>query len=92
VGGNVMDAKKTRNVLPVYPQIAKTAHIQGTVMLHAIIDKDGSIQELQYLSGPPLLMRAAMDAVRQWKYSPTLLNGEAVPVETQIQVIFSLGG
>jgi periplasmic protein TonB len=92
VGGNVMDAKKTRNVMPVYPQIAKTAHIQGTVLLHAIIDKDGSIQELQYLSGPPLLMRAAMDAVRQWKYSPTLLNGEAVPVETQIQVIFSLGG
>jgi len=92
VGGNVMDAKKTRNVLPVYPQIAKTAHIQGTVMLHAIIDKDGSIQELQYLSGPPLLMRAAMDAVKQWRYSPTLLNGEAVPVETQIQVIFSLGG
>jgi len=79
-------------VLPVYPQIAKTAHIQGTVLLHAIIDKDGSIQELQYISGPPLLMRAAMDAVRQWKYSPTLLNGDAVPVETQIQVIFSLGG
>jgi protein TonB len=47
---------------------------------------------LQYISGPPLLMRAAMDAVRQWKYSPTLLNGDAVPVETQIQVIFSLGG
>jgi protein TonB len=92
VGGNVMEAKKTRNVLPVYPQIAKTAHIQGTVLLHAIIDKDGSIQELQYISGPPLLMRAAMDAVRQWKYQPTLLNGEAVSVDTSIQVIFSLGG
>jgi TonB family protein len=92
VGGNVMDAKKTNNVLPVYPQIAKTAHVQGTVLLHAIIGKDGSVEELQFISGPPLLMRAAMDAVRQWQYSSTLLKGEPVRVETQIQVIFALGG
>ena len=85
-------ASLTNKVTPIYPPIAKTAHVSGTVVLHAIISKDGSIQELQYISGPPLLMRAAMDAVKQWKYSPTLLNGEAVPVETQIQVIFSLGG
>jgi len=92
VGGQVAAAKLMHQVLPTYPAIAKTAHVSGTVRLHAIISKDGSIQELQYISGPPLLMRAAMDAVKQWKYSPTLLNGEAVPVETQIQVIFSLGG
>jgi TonB family protein len=92
VGANAMNAKKTNNVLPVYPQIAKTAHVQGTVLLHAIISEDGSVQELQYISGPPLLMRAAMDAVRQWQYSPTLLNGKPVRVETQIQVIFALGG
>jgi protein TonB len=81
-----------RQVQPVYPQIAKTAHVSGTVLLHAIISKDGSVQELQYVSGPPLLMKAAMDAVREWRYQPTLLNGEPVEVETTISVIFSLGG
>jgi protein TonB len=81
-----------RQVQPLYPQIAKTAHVQGTVLLHAIIAKDGSVQELQYVSGPPLLMKAAMDAVREWRYQPTLLNGEPVEVETTISVIFSLGG
>jgi protein TonB len=85
-----MDAKKIRNVLPVYPPIAKTAHIQGTVLLNAIIGKDGSVEELQYISGPALLMRAAMDAVRQWQYQPMLVQGAPVRVETQVQVIFSL--
>jgi periplasmic protein TonB len=92
VGGNVQSAKMIRQVQPVYPQIAKTAHVSGTVLLHAIISKDGSVQELQYVSGPPLLMKAAMDAVREWRYQPTLLNGEPVEVETTISVIFSLGG
>jgi protein TonB len=92
VGGNVQSAKMIRQVQPVYPQIAKTAHVQGTVLLHAVISKDGSVQELQYVSGPPLLMKAAMDAVREWRYQPTLLNGEPVEVETTISVIFSLGG
>lgn len=92
VGGNVQAAKMVRQVQPIYPQIAKTAHIQGTVVLHAVIAKDGTVQELQYVSGPPLLMRAAMDAVRQWRYQPTLLNGEPVEVETTISVIFTLGG
>lgn len=92
VGGNVAAAKLTRQVQPVYPQIAKTAHVQGTVLLHAIIAKDGTIQELQYVSGPPLLMKAAMDAVREWRYSPTLLNGEPVEVDTTVQVVFTLGG
>lgn len=92
VGGNVQQANLIHQVMPVYPEIAKTAHIQGTVILHAIISKDGSVQELQYISGPPLLMRSAMDAVRQWRYRPTLLNGEAVQVDTTISVVFTLGG
>jgi len=92
VGGNVEAAKLTRQILPVYPQIARTAHISGTVVLHAVIAKDGSIQELTYISGPALLMRSAMDAVRQWRYQPTQLNGVPVEVDTTIQVVFSLGG
>jgi protein TonB len=92
IGGNVQAAKMIRQIQPVYPQIAKTAHVQGTVILHAIISKDGSVQELQYISGPALLMRSAMDAVRQWKYQPTLLNGEPVEVDTTISVVFTLSG
>jgi protein TonB len=92
IGGNVQAAKMIRQIQPMYPQIAKTAHVQGTVMLHAIIAKDGSVQELQYISGPALLMRSAMDAVRQWKYQPTLLNGEPVEVDTTISVVFTLSG
>jgi len=92
VGGNVQQAKMIRQIQPVYPQIAKTAHVQGTVILHAIIAKDGTVQELQYISGPALLMRSSMDAVRQWKYQPTLLNGEPVEVDTTISVVFTLSG
>jgi protein TonB len=92
IGGNVQAAKMVRQSQPMYPQIAKTAHVQGTVILHAIIAKDGSVQELQYISGPALLMRSAMDAVRQWKYQPTLLNGEPVEVDTTISVVFTLSG
>src|SRR6202142_2624205 len=90
IGGNVQAAKMLRQIQPMYPQIAKTAHVQGTVILHAIISKDGTVQELQYISGPALLMRSAMDAVRQWKYQPTLLNGEPVEVDTTISVVFTL--
>ncbi len=70
VGGNVAAANLIHQVTPQYPPIAKTAHISGTVMLHAIIGKDGTVQDLQYVSGPPLLMKSAMDAVRQWRYKP----------------------
>jgi periplasmic protein TonB len=92
VGGNVAQANLIRQVTPVYPAIAKTAHISGTVLLHAIIGKDGTVQDLQYVSGPPLLMKSAMDAVRQWRYKPTLLNGDPVDVDTTISVVFTLGG
>lgn len=92
VGGNVAAANLIHQVTPQYPAIAKTAHISGTVLLHAVIGKDGTVQDLQYVSGPPLLMRSAMDAVRQWRYKPTLLNGEPVDVDTTISVVFTLGG
>lgn len=91
VGGNVEAASLVNKVTPLYPPIAKTAHVSGTVVLHAIISKDGSIQELQYVSGPPLLMKSAMDAVKEWRYKPTMLNGEPVEVDTTIDVVFTLG-
>ena len=92
VGGNVAQANLIHMVNPQYPAIAKTAHISGTILLHAIIGKDGTVQNLQYVSGPPLLMQSAMDAVKQWRYKPTLLNGDPVDVDTTISVVFTLGG
>lgn len=91
VGGNVEAASLINKVSPEYPPIARTAHVAGTVVLHAVIGKDGGIRELQYVSGPPLLMKSAMDAVKEWRYKPTMLNGEAVEVDTTIDVVFSLG-
>ena len=91
VGGNVEAASLLNKVAPEYPPIAKTAHVAGTIVLHAVISKDGTIQQLQYISGPPLLMKSAMDAVKQWRYKPTTLNGEAVEVDTTVDVVFSLG-
>jgi len=74
---------------PVYPPIAIAARVEGVVMLKAIIAKDGTIQNLQVLSGPPMLAPAAIAAVQQWRYRPYLLNGEPVEVETTVQVIFT---
>lgn len=90
IGGDVIQASKIRHVQPVYPPLAKQARIFGTVRLQAIIAKDGSIIELQVLSGHALLIRAALDAVGQWRYRPTMLNGEAVEVITTIDVNFAL--
>jgi protein TonB len=90
VGGNVQAANLIRKITPVYPALAKQARIQGQVRFTAIISKDGSIQNLQLVSGHPLLVPAAQDAVRQWLYRPTLLNGEPVEVVTQIDVNFTL--
>ena len=90
VGGNVQAANLVRKVTPVYPPLAKQARIQGTVRFTAIIGKDGTIQNLQLVTGHPLLVAAAQDAVRQWVYKPTLLNGEPVEVVTQIDVNFTL--
>jgi protein TonB len=89
-GGSVQAALLVNKVTPVYPPLARQTRISGTVRLHAIISKNGSIQSLEVISGHPLLVRAAMDAVQQWRYKPTLLNGEPVEVDTTIDVIFSL--
>jgi protein TonB len=92
VGGKVEAAAIVSQAMPQYPAIAKTAHVSGTVVLHAIIAKDGTVEELTYVSGPPLLIKAATDAVREWRYQPTMLNGQPVEVETTIDVVFNLGG
>lgn len=90
IGGNVAAAQMTHQVQPKYPKEAKQKHISGTVILHAVIARDGHVQELQYISGPPLLMRSAMDAVRQWRYKPTKLQGEPVEVDTTISIVYTL--
>lgn len=79
-----------RKVQPVYPVLAKSAHIQGTVVLEAVISKAGTIENLQLVSGHPMLVPAAIEAVRQWRYKPYILNGDAIEVETQITVNFTL--
>jgi len=90
VGGNVQAAKILNRVNPPYPPLAKQARIQGAVKLEGIIAKDGTIQQLKVISGHPLLVAAALDAVRQWRYRPTHLNGEPVEVIAPIHVNFIL--
>jgi protein TonB len=89
-GGQVQAAKLLNKVQPMYPPLARQTRISGTVRLHAIIAKNGTVEQLEVISGHPLLVQAALDAVRQWKYQPTTLNGENVEVDTTIDVIFSL--
>jgi protein TonB len=81
-----------RRIQPVYPPLARQARIQGSVLLQAEISKDGSIQNLRLISGHPMLAPSAIEAVKQWKYRPYILNGEPVEVETQITVNFTLSG
>ena len=90
VGGDVQAAKLIKRVLPMYPRQASQFRVSGTVHLLGIIAKDGTIQRLQVLSGHPLLRQAAIDAVSQWVYRPTILNGQPVEVEAPIDVIFTL--
>ena len=90
IGGNVQAARLINRVQPVYPEEVSKEKISGTVKLHVIIAKDGKIQQIQVVSGHPLLVQSAIDAVRQWQYQPTLLNGQPVEVDTQIDVVFSL--
>jgi periplasmic protein TonB len=89
-GGNVTAAKLMNKVQPQYPPLARQTRISGTVRLHAIIGKNGQVEQLEVMSGHPLLVQAALDAVKQWRYQPTQLNGEPVEVDTTIDVIFSL--
>ncbi len=88
--GTLQQARWIFHPNPVYPLLAKSARIQGTVRLEAIISKQGTMESLKVVSGHPLLVEAAMDAVRQWRYQPTILNGEPVEVATTIDVNFTL--
>jgi protein TonB len=90
IGGNVQQAKLVSQTRPVYPPLAKQARISGVVHLQAIIAKDGTVMDLKVISGHPLLIPAALDAVKTWVYQTTLLNGDPVEVQTQIDVNFTL--
>jgi protein TonB len=90
VGGKVIAAQALYQPPPVYPPLAVTARVRGTVLLQAVIGKDGAVQDLKVLGGHPLLIRAALAAVRTWRYQPTLLDGEPVEVLTEINVNFTL--
>lgn len=91
VGGNVAAANLIHSVQPTYPPGALSQHITGTVLLHVILATDGSVQTIDVVSGPDALRQAAVDAVKGWRYRPTLLNGKPIEVDTTIQVIFNIG-
>ena len=90
LGGNVMEAKLVRRILPDYPRLARDMRMAGTVKLVGIVSRDGTVRELKVLEGHPLLVRSAVAAVMQWLYTPTLLNGEPVDVIAPIEVHFTL--
>jgi protein TonB len=92
VSQGVTQGMVIHRVQPTYPPLARTARVQGAVQLAAVIGKDGAVQNLHVLSGHPLLTQAALDAVKQWRYKPYILNGEPVEVDTQITVNFTLSG
>lgn len=90
VSPKMMEEHLVNKVTPKYPSEAKKAHIQGKVILDAIIGKSGDVQQLHVVSGPRELQQSALDAVRQWTYTPVLMNGAPVEVETTITVNYSL--
>lgn len=90
VGGNIKSPKKLKDAQPAYPEIAKQARVQGIVILEATISPQGKVTNVKVLRGIPLLDQAAMDAVTQWVYTPTLLNGVPVPVIMTVTVNFKL--
>lgn len=90
VGGLIQAPRKLSTVAPVYPPIARSAHVEGLVILEAIIGEDGQVRDVRALKTNPLLEQAAVDAVRQWRFTPTLLNGEPVSVVMTVTVMFSL--
>jgi TonB family protein len=90
VGGNVQAARIINRVHPVYPEEARNEGITGTVRLHVVLATDGTVKQVELVSGHPLLAQAAIDAVRQWRYQQTFLNGEPVEIDTTIDMIFSL--
>ncbi len=90
VGGNVQAAMLTKRVEPVYPPAAIEARVMGIVKLSVIISPEGKVQQIQVESGHPLFVPAAIEAVKQWEYKPTLLNGKPVEVVTVVEVVFDL--
>ncbi len=90
IGGNVQDALVVSRKIPDYPPMARAMRVEGTVVFQAVIGIAGTIQQLQLVSGHPMLVQAAIDAVRQWRYRPTLLNGDPLEVDTTISVSFTL--
>ncbi len=91
VSSGVTQGLLMKQVKPEYPPLAKSARIQGSVVLHAVIGKDGKVQGVQVISGHPMLASAAVNAVKQWKYKPYVLNGQPVEIDTNITVNFKLG-
>jgi TonB family protein len=90
VGESVQESKLIRRVEPVYPELAKRARVEGRALLVITVDEEGNVSEIRVVAGHPLLVESALSAVKQWKYSPTLLNGEPVPVIAVVTVRFSL--
>jgi protein TonB len=90
VGGNIKPPTQLKRVNPVYPPIAQSARVQGVVIIEAVIGPDGNVAEAKVLRSIPLLDSAALDAVKQWQYTPTLLNGVPVPVIMTVTVNFTL--
>lgn len=90
VGGAIRAPRLLFRVEPAYPLLARQAKLEGSVVIDAVIDEHGNVVEMHALSGSPLLIPAAMDALRQWRYAPTLVNGQAVPVELTVTLTFRL--
>ncbi|HXS75389.1 MAG TPA: energy transducer TonB [Terracidiphilus sp.] len=90
VASKLVEGNLIYKSVPQYPAIAKAAHVEGTVILQAMISKAGAIEGLHVMSGPQMLQQAAIDAVKTWRYKPYMLNGQAVEVETTVNVIFRL--
>jgi protein TonB len=92
VGGNLKPPTKLRNVPPVYPPIAQQTGVQGVVILEITLDTTGMVRDATILRSIPLLDQAAIDAVKQWQFTPSYMNGQAVPVVMTVTVNFTLGG
>jgi len=90
IGGNVQRAKLINKVDPVYPNQARANGIHGTVRLHVIVAQNGSIRQIAVVSGDAALVQTTLDAVKPWRYRPTLLNGQPVEVDSEVDVIFAL--
>ena len=90
VGQEIQSLRLIEQVKPTYPELAKLSRTEGAVMLQVSINKEGTVSKCEIVSGAPLLTRAAQDAVKRWKYKPTVINGSPVEVITQVRVVFNL--